>query len=202
MRSAGGADYDGPDSGDRRPRRADDGARHRRAGRHVGGARAACRARSSARRGGGRHGARRASRRGHGSDEDGARDRRATAAGIVREIAVAAGDTIFEGHPAAVHRAGRGRGRRVRGRRGASTSTQSGPTCGEVRDRHALTLDDAGPTRSPGGASPGSAPARENIADLCDPGTFIEYGALTVARAALSRHRWRSCWEHARRTAW
>jgi acetyl-CoA carboxylase carboxyltransferase component len=54
-----------------------------------------------------------------------------------------------------------------------------------VLDRHAFTLTPRAP-RWPG-ATPRAAAARENIADLCDEGSFIEYGALAIAAQARRR---------------
>lgn len=51
----------------------------------------------------------------------------------------------------------------------------------EVRDRHAIGLD---PMRADAVArrrKTGQRTARENVTELCDPGSFIEYGALAVA---------------------
>jgi acetyl-CoA carboxylase carboxyltransferase component len=47
--------------------------------------------------------------------------------------------------------------------------------------RQALTLDAARPEALARRHARGQRSARENIADLCDPGSFIEYGALAVA---------------------
>jgi acetyl-CoA carboxylase carboxyltransferase component len=51
----------------------------------------------------------------------------------------------------------------------------------EVRDRHALTLDAARPEAVAKRHALGQRTARENVGDLCDPGSFIEYGALAFA---------------------
>ena len=51
----------------------------------------------------------------------------------------------------------------------------------EVLDRHARTTDEARPEAVAKRRSYGHRTARENIADLCDPGSFVEYGALAVA---------------------
>jgi acetyl/propionyl-CoA carboxylase alpha subunit/acetyl-CoA carboxylase carboxyltransferase component len=56
-----------------------------------------------------------------------------------------------------------------------------------ILDRHALTLDAARPEAVARRHARGLRTARENIADLCDPGSFVEYGALTVA--AQTRRR-------------
>jgi pyruvate/2-oxoglutarate dehydrogenase complex dihydrolipoamide acyltransferase (E2) component len=56
----------------------------------------------------------------------------------------------------------------------------------EVFDRHALTLDAARPEAVAKRHALGLRTARENVDDLVDAGSFIEYGALAYA-AQLSR---------------
>ncbi len=56
-----------------------------------------------------------------------------------------------------------------------------------VLDRHARTLDPARPDAVAARHARGQRTARENIAALCDEGSFSEYGALAVA--AQSRRR-------------
>jgi len=51
----------------------------------------------------------------------------------------------------------------------------------EVRERHAFGLDAARPAATAKRRKIGSRTARENVADLCDPDSFIEYGALAIA---------------------
>jgi acetyl/propionyl-CoA carboxylase alpha subunit/acetyl-CoA carboxylase carboxyltransferase component len=51
----------------------------------------------------------------------------------------------------------------------------------EVRRRHLLTLDEGRPAAITKRHNQNRRTARENIADLVDPGTFVEYGALAVA---------------------
>ena len=48
-------------------------------------------------------------------------------------------------------------------------------------ERHALTLDSARPEAVAKRHAQGGRTARENIADLCDADSFIEYGALAIA---------------------
>jgi acetyl/propionyl-CoA carboxylase alpha subunit/acetyl-CoA carboxylase carboxyltransferase component len=61
------------------------------------------------------------------------------------------------------------------------------PDLQRVFDRHALTLDAERPAAVARRRSRGQRTARENIDDLCDPGSFIEYGALAIA--AQTRRR-------------
>lgn len=51
----------------------------------------------------------------------------------------------------------------------------------EVAHRHALTLDEGRQSAVAKRHKHGRRTARENIADLVDPGSFVEYGALAIA---------------------
>jgi acetyl/propionyl-CoA carboxylase alpha subunit/acetyl-CoA carboxylase carboxyltransferase component len=55
------------------------------------------------------------------------------------------------------------------------------PDLQEVIDRHRFTLDEARPDAVARRRKTGHRTARENIDDLIDPGSFIEYGALAIA---------------------
>jgi acetyl-CoA carboxylase carboxyltransferase component len=57
----------------------------------------------------------------------------------------------------------------------------------EVLARHAATLDAQRPEAVAKRRARGQRTARENIADLCDAGSFIEYGALALAAQASRR---------------
>ena len=61
------------------------------------------------------------------------------------------------------------------------------PDLQRVIDRHAFGLDVNRPEAVARRHAQGGRTARENIEDLCDPGSFIEYGALAVA--AQTRRR-------------
>ena len=104
----------------------------------------------------------------------------AEAAGLVRAVAVSAGDTVYEGDPLAF----------VEPRDVAGDAADSGaavdpgairPDLAEALDRRALGLDDARPDAVARRRRTGQRTARENIADLCDPGSFVEYGPLVIA---------------------
>lgn len=56
-----------------------------------------------------------------------------------------------------------------------------------VLDRHAILYDDARPDAVAKRRGRGQRTARENLADLCDDGSFVEYGALVVAAQASRR---------------
>jgi acetyl-CoA carboxylase carboxyltransferase component/biotin carboxyl carrier protein len=105
---------------------------------------------------------------------------RATVSGYVRMINVAAGDAILEGYPlafieeAAIAVADGGR-------QEAIDLDRIRPDLAESLERHALGLDAARPDAVERRRKTGQRTARENIADLCDPGTFVEYGPLVIA---------------------
>jgi acetyl/propionyl-CoA carboxylase alpha subunit/acetyl-CoA carboxylase carboxyltransferase component len=104
----------------------------------------------------------------------------AMASGIVRRLAVAAGDTVFEGHPLVFIET------RDIELSDLAPSAQMDldherPDLAEVRQRHAMTLDAARPDAVARRRKTGQRTARENVIDLCDPETFVEYGALQVA---------------------
>jgi acetyl/propionyl-CoA carboxylase alpha subunit/acetyl-CoA carboxylase carboxyltransferase component len=61
------------------------------------------------------------------------------------------------------------------------------PDLQRVIDRHAFLLDENRPDAVAKRHAQGGRTARENIADLCDEGSFIEYGALAIA--AQTRRR-------------
>ncbi len=61
------------------------------------------------------------------------------------------------------------------------------PDLQRVLDRHAFTNDAARPEAVRKRHAQGGRTARENVADLCDEGSFIEYGALAIA--AQTRRR-------------
>ena len=104
----------------------------------------------------------------------------ADAAGLVREFAVAVGDTVFEGdvlafvEPREVADEGPGEGESV-------DVEAIRPDLEESRARHALGLDAARAQAVARRRKTGHRTARENIDDLCDPGSFVEYGALAIA---------------------
>jgi acetyl-CoA carboxylase carboxyltransferase component/biotin carboxyl carrier protein len=70
---------------------------------------------------------------------------------------------------------------------GAAGNTAPRPDLQRVLDRQAHTLDANRPEAVAKRHALGQRSARENIADLCDADSFIEYGALAVA--AQSRRR-------------
>ena len=105
---------------------------------------------------------------------------RSPVSGIIQRLAVAVGDTVYEGHPLAFIE--------ERDLDVSETEDQEQidldyirPDLAEVIERHDITLDAARPDAVAKRRKIGQRTARENIADLCDPGTFTEYGSLVIA---------------------
>jgi acetyl/propionyl-CoA carboxylase alpha subunit/acetyl-CoA carboxylase carboxyltransferase component len=100
--------------------------------------------------------------------------------GIVRRLPVAEGDTVFRGHPLAFIE---------------ETDLEVveneepewvdlddvRPDLAEVHQRHAAGLDKARPDAVARRRRTEQRTARENVEDLCDTGTFVEYGPLVIA---------------------
>src|SRR5690606_24697989 len=61
------------------------------------------------------------------------------------------------------------------------------PDLQAVLDRHAILYDEARPDAVAKRRARGQRTARENLADLCDDGSFVEYGALVIAAQASRR---------------
>ena len=104
----------------------------------------------------------------------------AAASGIVRRIAVSVGDVILEGDPLVYVEPAE-----VGERSGAVEESvdldRIRPDLQETIDRHAYTLDENRPEAVAKRRQRGFRMARENIAQLVDPGSFQEYWPLVVA---------------------
>jgi acetyl-CoA carboxylase carboxyltransferase component len=104
----------------------------------------------------------------------------APASGVVRRLAVSPGDTVFEAHPLAFLEP-----REVESDRAEQLEVVDldavRPDLAEVHDRHAIGLDPARPAAVARRRKTRQRTTRENVEDLIDPGTFIEYGPLAIA---------------------
>src|SRR6266568_4897877 len=105
---------------------------------------------------------------------------RAQAAGLVREVTAAVGATVAAGE-ALVVLAGSGADAGEQVPAGEVPLDYVRPDLAEVRERHRTGLDEGRPEVTERRHAAGRRTARENIADLADPGSFTEYGALTIA---------------------
>ena len=105
---------------------------------------------------------------------------RARVSGLVRQITVARGDAVFEGHPLVFIEE-----RAVEGAELAQAERFDPdyirPDLAEVLERHEMGLDAARPEAVARRRKTHQRTARENVNDLCDPGSFIEYGPLVIA---------------------
>ncbi len=109
--------------------------------------------------------------------------------GRVQAVFFAAGDTVDKGDLLLniEQTITNGRGIKAKNIHNLSPDPVSSPAGGpradlqRVIDRHALTLDANRPEAVAKRHALGLRTARENIADLCDAGSFKEYGALAVA---------------------
>jgi acetyl/propionyl-CoA carboxylase alpha subunit/acetyl-CoA carboxylase carboxyltransferase component len=106
--------------------------------------------------------------------------------GVIRALTVAEGDTVFEGHALAFIEAS--------DVAGAAAESQEDidldfirPDLKAVIERVDATLDAGRPQAVARRRKTGQRTARENVDDLLDPGSFIEYGSLVVA-ARRKRH--------------
>ncbi|MGH7916428.1 MAG: carboxyl transferase domain-containing protein, partial [Candidatus Binataceae bacterium] len=100
--------------------------------------------------------------------------------GVVRQIAVTRGDAVFEGHPLAFIEESSS-DLEDRDVREIVDLDRIRPDLAEVHARHQIGLDQARPDAVARRRKTGQRTARENIADICDPGSFVEYGPMVVA---------------------
>ncbi len=103
----------------------------------------------------------------------------APVAGTLDRVTVAVGDTVYAGHVLAYLEPGEVEG-------AAEDTSQDvdldeiRPDLAEVERRRAYTRDESRPDVAARRHERGLRTARENVDDLCDPGTFVEYGGLVV----------------------
>ena len=104
----------------------------------------------------------------------------AALSGIVQRLGVEEGDTVFEGHPLIY----------LEENDIAPPDAEDDalldldrirPDLQEVYERKAKGLDENRPRAVAKRRKTGHRTARENIADLCDEGTFVEYGSVVIA---------------------
>ena len=110
----------------------------------------------------------------------------APVSGTVQAVGVTAGDTLVAGHPMVTIEPSQA------GAAGAAAADELDldavrPDLAAVLDRHDRTLDHRRPDAVARRRATGQRTARENIDDLCDPGSFVEYGPLTIAAQRARR---------------
>jgi acetyl/propionyl-CoA carboxylase alpha subunit/acetyl-CoA carboxylase carboxyltransferase component len=104
----------------------------------------------------------------------------APVSGLLRRIIAAKDDTVAEGQPLIFIEERQVEAAVVAADNEADLEVIR-PDLAEVLERHEIGLDAARPQAVARRRKTGQRTARENIADLCDPDSFVEYGALGVA---------------------
>jgi acetyl-CoA carboxylase carboxyltransferase component len=119
----------------------------------------------------------------------------AEADGVVHRVEVAVGDVVTQGDVLLVllageHAEGASADETTDGANPmAHAADEARPDVQAVADRHALGLDAARPEAVARRRARGRRTARENLADLLDEGTFVEYGPLIFAAQERRRSR-------------
>jgi acetyl-CoA carboxylase carboxyltransferase component len=111
-------------------------------------------------------------------------------AGVVRELVVSVGEQVAEGQALfRVEAAGGAAGGHDEPDAASGEDPEAvRPDLAQVLERRRLATDDAArPAAVERRHATGLRTARENVADLCDPGSFNEYGALTLAAQRARR---------------
>ncbi len=102
----------------------------------------------------------------------------AVAGGTVQRICVAPEDIVVAQRPLVVLELGENGA--LANHAAVSDPTAIRPDLEEALARHAATLDEARPSAVERRRKSGQRTARENVEALCDPGSFVEYGALAL----------------------
>ncbi|MFJ9085598.1 carboxyl transferase domain-containing protein [Streptomyces sp. NPDC102384] len=101
-------------------------------------------------------------------------------AGVVRAVGAGVGETVAEGAELVLLDVTESGGAQEDAAEELDLDAVR-PDLAQVVERHAFGLDENRPEAVAKRHATGLRTARENIEDLCDPGTFTEYGALAVA---------------------
>ena len=100
--------------------------------------------------------------------------------GVIQSLNAELNTAIFEHHPLIILTPGE-----VSVSAGADTEVQDldyiRPDLAEAFERHSFGLDENRPEAVAKRRKTNHRTARENLDDLCDEGTFVEYGSLTIA---------------------
>jgi pyruvate/2-oxoglutarate dehydrogenase complex dihydrolipoamide acyltransferase (E2) component len=101
--------------------------------------------------------------------------------GVVRRVEVAVGETVDEGQLLAVLDPYESNPQPVTADPQPDDRDETREDLEAVRERHALGLDTGRPEAVESRHDKGRRTARENLADLVDEATFVEYGPLIFA---------------------
>jgi acetyl-CoA carboxylase carboxyltransferase component len=113
----------------------------------------------------------------------------AESTGVIGRLAVAVGDAVEEGQLLlTLAPSPNGLARTAAGPQGAGDAGERADLA-EVRERHEIGLDAARPDAMARRRERGRRTARENLADLLDEGSFVEYGPLLIAAQEQRRSR-------------
>jgi acetyl/propionyl-CoA carboxylase alpha subunit/acetyl-CoA carboxylase carboxyltransferase component len=104
----------------------------------------------------------------------------APGAAVVRRILVSPGDVLRAGQPVVLLEATHDEGPVAVSEEVVDLDAVR-PDLAEVHERHAVGLDDARPDAVERRRKTHQRTARENVADLIDPGSLVEYGPLVIA---------------------
>jgi acetyl-CoA carboxylase carboxyltransferase component len=107
--------------------------------------------------------------------------------GTVRSVEVAVGDTVDDGQLLAVIAPGKNKDGGAPARQPEHSAARD--DLAAVKARHDQTLDAARPDAVAKRREQGRRTARENLEDLVDPGSFVEYGPLMFAAQERRRPR-------------
>ena len=111
---------------------------------------------------------------------------RATTGGVVRRLCVAVNDTVYEAHALAFIEP-KEAGGAIEEAEVEIDLDYIYPKLQALLERRKTTLDENRPDAVARRHSRGRRTVRENIAQLIDPGTWVEYGALTIAGQRAKR---------------
>jgi len=104
---------------------------------------------------------------------------RSAVGGVIRELTVGVGDTVFDGHALAYIEEDAALAESAESEEGVDLEVIRADVA-EVMARHDITLDAARPDAVAKRRRTGQRTARENIDDLCDASSFVEYGQLVL----------------------
>jgi acetyl-CoA carboxylase carboxyltransferase component len=113
----------------------------------------------------------------------------AQAGGVLRSVEVAIGDAVEEGQVLALIGADSGDDRSAPQESLAGAEDGFRADLEAVRERHAVGLDAARPEAVARRRERGRRTARENLAELLDEGSYVEYGPLLFAAQEARRSR-------------